>query len=106
MESLVQLIAPFAPHMADELWEALGHTDSAQKGHWPAWDEALIRESMVTVIVQVNGKMRGKLSVPVGSPEDTVTAAALAEEKVKSAVGGNIVQKTIFVPDKLLNLVV
>ncbi|MBL8030774.1 MAG: leucine--tRNA ligase, partial [Candidatus Doudnabacteria bacterium] len=106
MESLVQLIAPFAPHMADELWEALGHTDSAQKGHWPAWDEALIRESMVTVIVQVNGKIRGKLSVPVGSPEDTVTAAALAEEKVKLAVGGNPIRKTIFVADKLLNLVV
>lgn len=106
VESLVQLIAPFAPHMADELWEALGHAESAQKNLWPAWDEALIHDSVVTVIVQVNGKMRGKLAVPAGSLEDVITAVALAEEKVKAAVGESVIQKVVFVPDKLINLVV
>lgn len=106
VESLVQLVAPFAPHMADELWEALGHTDSAQKGHWPAWDESLVRDSMVTVIVQVNGKMRGKLVVPAGTAEDVAQVAALADEKVKAALGSSPIRKTIFVADKLLNLVV
>ncbi len=106
VESLVQLVAPFAPHMADELWETLGHTDSAQKGHWPAWDESQVRDDMVTVIVQVNGKMRGKLILPAGTTEEAVQAAALADEKVKAAIGESPIQKVIFVADKLLSLVV
>ncbi len=106
VESLVQLVAPFAPHMADELWETLGHTDSAQKDHWPAWDESLVRDNTVTVIVQVNGKMRGKLTLPAGATEEAVRAAALADEKVKAAIGNSQIQKVIFVADKLLSLVV
>lgn len=106
VESLVQLVAPFAPHMADELWETLGHTDSAQRDHWPAWDESLVRDDTVTVIVQVNGKMRGKLTLPAGATEEAVHAAALADEKVKAAIGGGAIQKVIFVADKLLSFVV
>lgn len=106
IESLVQLIAPFAPHMADELWQTMGHEDSVQKDHWPAWDEAFVREDVATVVVQLNGKMRAKLSVSVGATEETVKAAALADEKIKSALGGSVIKRAIFVPDKLINLVV
>ncbi len=106
VESLVQLIAPFAPHIADELWEALGHQDSVQKDHWPKFDEALVREEMVTVVVQVNGKMRGKLFLPAGTSEDEVRTTAVADDKIKSALGGSEIKRAIFVPDKLLNLVI
>ncbi len=106
LESLVQLVAPFAPHMADELWEVLGHEDSVQKDHWPVLDESLVRESVVTLVVQVNGKVRGKLSVATGSSEEAVIAMAKEDEKIKAALGGSETKRVIFVPDKLLNLVV
>jgi leucyl-tRNA synthetase len=106
LESLVQLIAPFAPHMADELWQILGHEDSVQKDHWPIWDEALVREGMATIVIQINGKMRGKVILPTGATEEVVRAAALGDEKIETALGGSEVKRVIFIPDKLLNLVV
>ncbi len=106
LDSLVQLVAPFAPHMADELWEVLGHTDSAQKDHWPHWDETFIQESVATIVVQINGKMRGRLELPVGVSEEGVKVAAFADEKIKTALGNAEVKRAIFVPNKLLNLVV
>mgnify|MGYP000234547466 CR=1 FL=1 len=106
LESLVQLVAPFAPHMADELWEVLGHTDSAQKDHWPQWDEAFLQESVATIVVQINGKMRAKLELPAGTPEEDVKAIALADYKIKTALNSAEIKRAIFVPNKLLNLVI
>jgi leucyl-tRNA synthetase len=106
LESLVQLVAPFAPHMADELWEVLGYTESLQKDHWPKWDESLIRDEEVTFVVQVNGKVRGKLQLAAGSSEKAVLEEALKDEKIKNALEGKQIRKQIFIRDRLLNLVV
>lgn len=106
VESLVQLIGPFAPHIADELWEVLGHTDSIQKDHWPVWDESLLREESVNLIVQINGKMRGKVVLPAGASEETAIKIALDDEKIRSAIGDSQVKKIVFVADRLINFVV
>ncbi|MFW6133018.1 MAG: class I tRNA ligase family protein, partial [Planctomycetota bacterium] len=105
-ERFVLVLAPFAPHLAEELWEKLGHAESLAYAPWPAYDEALIAAETVELAVQVNGKVRGRVSVPADADEDAVVRAALDDEKVAAAVeGGNIV-KRIVVPGRLVNLVV
>lgn len=106
LESLLQMIAPFAPHVADELWESLGHSDSIQTDNWPKWDETHVKDELVTIVVQVNGKARGKLLVAPGSSEEEVSSLALADEKIKTALSGSDIKKQFFVQDRLLNLVV
>jgi len=105
LETLTQLIAPFAPHIAEELWEQLGGDGSVHVAEWPTWDDKLLVEETVTVAVQVNGKLRGTITIYVGDDEAKAVELAKADEKIAVWLEGNIV-KTIYVPNKLLNFVV
>jgi leucyl-tRNA synthetase len=106
LDSVVLLLAPFVPHIAEELWEGLGNEKGIDKASWPVHDPAAIVEEEVTVVVQVNGKLRGKVTVEVGANEEEVRTAALADEKIRTHVDGKDVRKIIYVPGKLLNIVV
>ena len=102
---LVQLVAAYAPHFAEECWELLGHTGSVFDAGWPTFDPALLVDDEVELVVQVNGKVRGKLRVAVDVTQDDAMAAAMADAGVARFVVGEI-KKVIFVPKRLLNIVV
>jgi leucyl-tRNA synthetase len=104
--TLVLLLAPFAPYLAHELWEMLGEQGSLLQAPWPKYDAALAKEEEIEIPVQVNGKLRGRVLVPADAGEELVKQGALADEKVKAAIAGKKIVKTIYVPGKLLNLVV
>jgi leucyl-tRNA synthetase len=101
----VQLVSPFAPHVAEELWERLGHTESIFDSGWPSFDPAIAAEDLMTIAVQVNGKTRGTVQIPIGSGQDAVQAAALADPAIAKFVASTP-KKIIFVPGRLLNIVV
>jgi len=103
---LTLLLAPFAPYMAAELWEALGQTDNLLRHSWPFFDAALAKEDEITYPVQINGKLRSHLIVPAESPEDLVRERALADEKVRAAAEGKEIAKVIVVAGKLVNVVI
>jgi leucyl-tRNA synthetase len=102
----VLVLSPFAPHLAEELWHRLGHPDTLAYEPWPTWDEALVTEDQVTVAVQVNGKLRATLDLPRDAGQEAARAAALADHRVRRFVDGAQIRKVVFVPNKLLNLVV
>jgi leucyl-tRNA synthetase len=105
LESIVRLIAPFAPHIAEELWERTGHAGLLTRSAWPAFDPALAREEMATVVVQVNGKVRDRFEAVPDLPAAELEAAALALPKVQAALGGKPPRKVISVQNKLVNIV-
>ena len=102
LKAFVQLIAPFAPHIAEELWERLGGTDSVFHATWPVYDEALMKEDTIEIAVQVNGKMRGTITVAADIGKDDAIAAA--KEMLGDRLSGNII-KEIYVPGKIVNIV-
>ena len=106
LESVVLLLAPFVPHFSEELWEGLGHGDGIDVAGWPTVDEAATVDEELLIVVQVNGKLRGKVTVAASAGEDEVKASALADPKVVSFIEGKTVRKIIYVPGKLLNIVV
>jgi len=106
LPSVVLLIGPFAPYLAEELWEQLGNTGPVFRQSWPVFDEALAKEDAADVVLQVNGKVRGRLSVPFGIPQAEIEKLALADPKVQPFIAGKQVVKIIVVPDKLVNIVV
>ena len=103
---VVLLLAPFAPYLAHELWEMTGETGSLLRAAWPKFDPALAKEEEIEIPVQINGKLRSRIVVPADSSEEFVTAQALADEKVKTAIAGKQIVKKIYVPGKMVNLVV
>jgi leucyl-tRNA synthetase len=105
-ETLARLLAPLAPHLAEELWETLGHGESVFKSTWPDYDEAACHKPEVEYVIQVNGKVRGKLSLAVGLPIEEIEPVVLANEAVAKWLEGKTIVKKIYVPDKLVNLVV
>jgi leucyl-tRNA synthetase len=105
-ELLTLMLAPMAPHIAEEMWEMLGNANGAWCAEWPAYNAELAREEQYEVVVQVNGKVRGRIAVEDGLSEDEVVARALADPKIASFVNGKRVLKKIVVPNKLVNLVV
>jgi leucyl-tRNA synthetase len=105
VEPLVQLVAPFAPHIAEELWETIGHAGSIFDSSWPESDAAMAAESSATVAVQVNGRMRGTVRTAVDAGQEAVVAAAMADESIWKFVTGTP-KKVIFVRNRLLNVVV
>ena len=102
---LIQLLSPFAPHIAEELWERLGGAGSLFDAGWPTFDPALAAEQLVTIAVQVNGKLRGTIQVPPGTTQDAALERALAEAAISRFVPGPP-QKVIYVSGRLLNIVV
>lgn len=106
LESFVLMLAPYAPHVAEELWEALGHGQSLMYQPWPAFDEKLIAGADVTIPVQVNGKVRGELTLPVNTLQVIVEQQARALTNVAKHLEGKNIGKVIYVQDKLLNFVV
>ena len=106
LELLTLMLAPMTPHLAEELWEMLGHTDGLWKTRWPAFDPDLARDEEVEVVVQVNGRVRARMTVPAGLGEADLVPKALAIPAVAQHINGKRVVKQIVVPDKLVNLVV
>ncbi|MGK3200010.1 leucine--tRNA ligase [Amycolatopsis sp. MEPSY49] len=104
-EPLVLMLAPLAPHMAEELWHRLGHADSLVQGPFPVVDEKYLVEDSVEYPIQVNGKVRSRVTVAASASQDEVQAAALADEKVAAMVGGGSPRKVIVVPGRLVNIV-
>ena len=100
------MLAPFAPHLAEEIWETLGHRESVFRQPWPAANEALARAETVEVVVQVNGKVRSRQRVSRGIAEERLREAALQDPRIQAWTAGKAVQKVIVIPDKLVNIVV
>jgi len=106
LEALILLMAPSAPHIAEELWHQIGHTGSVHHQQWPEWDPALVVDDMVSVAVQVNGKMRIVLQVPSDATKAEVEAVAIEQPQVVKYTDGKKVSQVIYVPGKVLNIVV
>jgi leucyl-tRNA synthetase len=105
VEPMVQLVAPFAPHIAEEMWERLGHAGSIFDSGWPAFDPGVVADERLELVIQVNGKTRGRVHVARDIGQDDAVAAALAEESIAKFLSGPAPRKVIFVPGRLLNLV-
>ena len=106
LPAFVLLLGPFAPFAAEEMWEILGRTGPVFRQSWPKYDPALEKEDAAEVMLQVNGKLRGRLSMPFGLDQAALEKAALADPKVQPFIEGKQVKKVIVVPDKLVNIVV
>lgn len=106
LESLVSMLAPFAPHICEELWQVLGGPGSIHHQPWPVFDPKALVVAEVEVVVQINGKVRGRITVPVGTGQEELLALARRESKIEDYLQQGEILKVILVPDKLLNLVV
>lgn len=106
METLVQLINPMMPHLAEELWSLLGHSTILTETPWPQADESLLKDETVTIGVQINGKVRAQITLPKDAPKEDFEKEALAQEKVQSAIGDKQVRKVIVVPGRIVNVVI
>ncbi len=105
LEAAILLLTPIVPHITEELWQILGQPKSAADMPWPVFDPAIASEDEMTIVLQINGKLRSRLTVPVDEPEDKIKADALADEKIISFLGNAKVLKVIYVPKKLVNIV-
>jgi len=105
IESLILLLSPFVPHVSEELWKSFGNKESVVKAPWPEYDQEAITEEEIVIVVQVNGKLRDRLLIPVSSEEEEIKAMAMTSPKVRRYIDGKEVKKTIFVPQKLVNIV-
>ena len=106
LEKLTSMLSLFAPHIADELWESLGHEGSMLLTSWPAYDADLAREEELEIPVQINGKLRGRIRVAPGTAREDVQKIALEEQPIAGLVSGRQVVKVIVVPERLVNIVV
>jgi acyl-CoA synthetase (AMP-forming)/AMP-acid ligase II len=106
LEPFVLLLAPFAPHLAEEAWELLGHNQTLAHEPWPAYDPALLVESEIEIAVQINGKVRGKIRIPADADQDTAQKFATAEPRVAENLAGKQIVKLVYVPGRLLSFVV
>jgi len=106
LEKLALMLAPFSPYVAQEIWDEIGNQGPVFRHPWPAFDPELAKEDLAEVVLQVNGKLRGRLHVPFGTPKEELEALAQADEKVKPFLEGKQIVKIITVPDKLVNIVV
>ena len=106
LETMVLLLAPFVPHLSEELWQRLGNDSPLSRSAWPEYDQDAVVDEEVLVVVQVNGKLRSRVTVPAGTAEEGLKACALTDEKVLPFLEGREVKKVVCVPDKLVNIVV
>ena len=101
----ITLLSPIAPHMCEELWQAMGHTTNLTKQPWPTYDESALVKDEVTMVVQVNGKMRGKFQMPNNAPKDDAEKVALELDNVAKFIEGKTIRKVIVIPNKIVNIV-
>jgi len=106
VESLLQLLSPFAPHITEELWHQMGNSDTIHVDHWPAWDNKYLQADNMTIVVQVNGKLRAKLEIAADTSEDEIKQLALVESNVQTFMDNKKPTKVIYVPGRLVNIVV
>ena len=106
LDPFVQLLGPFAPHLAEEVWKALGHPQTLTYEPWPKFDPALLKSDVVEIPVQVNGKLRSKITVAADADDATIEAAARADAKVAAHLEGKTIKKLIIAKGKLVNIVV
>jgi leucyl-tRNA synthetase len=106
IRSFLLMFAPIAPHLAEELWEINGYKYSIHSESFPIWNEELISENVITMIVQVNGKMRDKIEIAIGMEENAVKSLALTSSKIQAHIDGKTINKVIYVPDRLINIVI
>ena len=105
-ETLVKLLSPYVPHLAEELWERLGHTGSLKTVSWPVYQEELTIDNEIEMVFQINGKVRSKTTVAKGLSKEKALALAKGDEKIQTWLEGKTIVKEIVVPDKLVNIVV
>ena len=105
LEAVTLLLAPITPHISHELWNRLGHTDPVIDAGWPVLDENALVQDSLTLVIQVNGKLRGQIEMPASASREEVEAAARANENVLRFVDGLTIRKVIVVPGKLVNIV-
>ena len=106
-EAFIKLLAPFAPHLTEEIWrETLGHPTSIHREPWPAFDSSIIKEDTINLVLQVNSRTRDTVSAPADIAEADAAKLALASEKIKAQLAGATPKKIIFVPGRLVNIVV
>jgi leucyl-tRNA synthetase len=106
IEAVVIMLSPIVPHMMEELWEALGYRVSLADVPWPAFDSAIAAEDEITIVIQINGKVRSRITVPADESEQIIKSKALADEKIARQIGGLKIVKEVYVPKKLVNIVV
>ncbi len=105
LRTLLLLLAPFTPHMAEELWQQLGYEPSIFSCAWPKYDPRQLKEDQILVVVQVNGKLRSKLEIPAGLSNEEIKQLALNDKRVQQYIDGKQLKKVIVVPKKLINIV-
>jgi leucyl-tRNA synthetase len=106
IEQVILLLSPFSPHIAEALWEATGNTPSVFDRQWPEWNEEAAKEETIELVVQVNGKVRSKMMMPAGTPDDEIKRLALEDKKVMDIIGTKELKKVIVVKGKLVNIVI
>jgi leucyl-tRNA synthetase len=106
IESLLQILAPFAPHITEELWSQLGKEKTIHVDAWPKWDERYLVSETMTIVVQVNGKLRTTLELAKDANKEAIEASALSHERVVSILGDKKPDKVIYVPGRLINIVI
>ena len=106
VETIVLLISPFTPHAAEEMWEMLGHRGGLIRVEWPSYDPTIAAQETITLVLQVNGKVRSRIAIPADLQEDELRQLALEDEKVRSLTTGRTVERVVVVPKRLVNVVV
>ena len=106
LTSLLKLLAPFAPHATEELWSQLDQEGSVHTSQWPTWDDTLLVEDVITLAVQINGKVRAEITLASDTPKEAIEATAVAHERVQEFLGGNEPKRVIVVPGRLVNIVI
>ena len=105
MATVLTLLAPITPHVCEELWEDLGHARSIDQEPWPVWKEDALQRDVLTVVIQINGKLRGKIEVPASASKEEVEQLALTEQNIVRHLEGLTVRKVVVIPGKLVNVV-
>jgi leucyl-tRNA synthetase len=105
-ETVILLLAPIVPHITEELWELLGRTENLADVAWPDFDPAVASEEVITIVIQINGKVRSRISVPADEEGEQIKALARSDEKIAGQIAGKKIVKEVYVPKKLVNIVV
>jgi len=105
IETVVILLSPFVPHFSEELWEALGNRESIIKTRWPDYDPEVVLEDEILIVIQINGKLRDRMTIPASYREEEVKTWALKSERIRKLVEGKEIKRVILVPQKLVNIV-